>query len=230
MANYLSNKELLKYIHASKCTFSSFRSEEDHDYDLIIDDFEINDQIINQAKKARAKRLKIDLDSIQDQDLVFRIMTNRHIPQDKVKIKTNFPPFQHLRIDDDDYVIVVGKSHWSGGLENGEFCQTHGHLTDELVKAFMLLCQRIAMKTNWRGYSYIDEMQSAALLNLCAQGLKFDESRGNNPFAFYTTTVKNAFTKVLNTEKKSQKTRDSLLEANGLTPSHTRQTENSLGE
>lgn len=40
------------------------------------------------------------------------------------------------------------------------------------------------------GNTYIDEMRSQALLQLSQIGLQFDESRSDNPFAFYTTIIK----------------------------------------
>lgn len=42
-----------------------------------------------------------------------------------------------------------------------------------------------------QGQTYNDEMRSTALLQLSQVGLVFDESKGDNPFAFYTTTIKN---------------------------------------
>lgn len=41
------------------------------------------------------------------------------------------------------------------------------------------------------GNSYVDEMRSHALLQLSQIGLQFDESKSDNPFAFYTTSIKN---------------------------------------
>jgi len=41
------------------------------------------------------------------------------------------------------------------------------------------------------GNTYVDEMRSHALVQLSQVGLQFDESRSDNPFAFYTQIVKN---------------------------------------
>ena len=57
-------------------------------------------------------------------------------------------------------------------------------------------------------------------------GLKFDESKSDNPFAYYTAAITNSFTRVLNEEKKNQNIRDDILEINGLNPSWTRQMSN----
>ncbi len=87
----------------------------------------------------------------------------------------------------------------------------------------MLLCDRYSMRSNWRGYTYVDEMRSQALLQLSQIGLQFDESKSANPFAYYTAAITNSFTRILNLEKKSQNIRDDLLVKHGYNPSYTRQ-------
>ena len=101
-------------------------------------------------------------------------------------------------------------------------------MTNNLARMFMKLCERYGSKGNWRGYTYNDEMRSQALLQLSQVGLQFDESKSNNPFAYYTATITNSFTRVLNVEKRNQHLRDDILEMNNLNPSYTRQTENAI--
>jgi hypothetical protein len=143
--------------------------------------------------------------------------------------KCNFPPFQHFKIDENGTPYCVGKSHWKGDLETGEFCKEHGTMTNKLAHMFMKLCERYATRSNWRGYTYNDEMRSQALLQLSQIGLQFDESKSQNPFAYYTAAITNSFTRVLNIEKRNQNLRDDILEMNGLTPSYTRQGMSSWG-
>jgi hypothetical protein len=66
-------------------------------------------------------------------------------------------------------------------------------------------------------------MRSTALVQLAQIGLYFDESKSLNPFAYYTTSLSNSFTGVLNSEKRTQNIRDDLLQDNGYLPSFTRQ-------
>lgn len=73
------------------------------------------------------------------------------------------------------------------------------------------------------GNTYNDEMQCAALLQLSEVGLKFNEARSSNPFAYYTATITNSFTRVLNLEKRSQNIRDDILQDGGYMPSFSRQ-------
>jgi hypothetical protein len=66
-------------------------------------------------------------------------------------------------------------------------------------------------------------MKGQAILQLSQIGLQFDESKSNNPFAYYTAAVTNSFVRVINLEKRNQNIRDDILEMNELKPSHTRQ-------
>jgi hypothetical protein len=61
------------------------------------------------------------------------------------------------------------------------------------------------------------------LLQLSQIGLQFDESKSQNPFAYYTAAITNSFTRILNIEKKMQNIRDDILEINGLNRFWTRQ-------
>lgn len=274
--NYLNNKDMLREIHLSKISYCSFRDKLlDSQQDFIVEDLsEITPEVIEEAKEAKASRLTKEGTptkpaDIATTDLVFRVMTEEHIPlvpkkkskaaQTKAEKKakseavfddllededidelvdandpdielvpkrTNFPPFFHYRLDENNVPFVVGKSHWRGDLETGEFCQKHGKTTDNLAMMYMKLCERYGTRSNWRGYTYNDEMQGQALVQLTHIGLRFNELKSQNPFAYYTAVVTNSFTRVLNIEKRMQEIRDDILEANGMTPSWTRQLEN----
>jgi len=188
----------------------------------------------NGDKKVKLLELTPDYKSIPKTDVVIRIMTFDHIPLSPGRKKTtktradshdkvNFPPYQHWKYNDQDELICVGKSHWKGAIDTGIFCKDHGRITENLGKMFIKLSERYAQRSNWRGYTYVDEMKGQAILQLSQIGLQFDESKSENPFAYYTAAVTNSFTRILNIEKKSQNIRDDLLEENGLTPSMTRQ-------
>ena len=53
--------------------------------------------------------------------------------------------------------------------------------------------------------------------------IQFDESKSQNPFAYYTAAITNSFTRVLNLEKRNQNIRDDLLQEAGQLPSFSRQ-------
>ena len=239
---YLNNKDMLKQIHLSKATYGEFLTDDDINHDIIVPSIsKINIRTTAEAKRLRAKRLekltgeKLDPKKIKKHDVVFRVMTFDHIPNSnrktkpkniaESKAKCNFPPYQHWRYKEDGELMCVGKSHWKGGLQNGKFSCDHGKMTNELAKMLLLLTQRYGTRGNWRGYTYNDEMQGQALMQLSQIGLQFDESKSENPFAYYTAAITNSFTRILNVEKKNQALRDDILQENGMAPSHTRQIE-----
>lgn len=142
---------------------------------------------------------------------------------DMVHVKVNFPPFQHFRMDENKSFQCIGKSHWKGDLVTGEFNKDHGQITNKLARMYIMMCEKYAMKFNWRGYTYNDEMRNSAILQLTYVGLRFNEAKSANPFAYYTAAITNSFCRVLNSEKRNQNIRDDILEMNGLNPSWTRQ-------
>lgn len=253
--NYLNNKDILKEIHKSKNTFNSFLAEEYANYDIILPSIDkINRLTIAEAKRNKAKKLssaeyerrkglgekvkQADCEtlhtSITKEELIFRVMTFDHIPEEPgrkknpktvadTRVKLPFPPFQHYKFNDEGELILVGKSHWQGGMENGNFSLTHGKATNNLAMMWMKLVDRYATRGNVRGYTYNDEMKGQAILQLSQIGLQFDESKSDNPFAYYTAAVTNSFVRVINLEKRNQNIRDDILEMNDLSPSYTRQ-------
>jgi hypothetical protein len=190
--------------------------------------------ILAGGKKIPAKGFEIDYKKISKHDLVFRVTSFEHIPLAPGRKKTlkntadshekvNFPPFQHWKFDDNDNLICVGKSHWKGDLFTGEFNKEHGQMTNNLARMFIKLCERYATRGNVRGYTYNDEMRGQAILQLTQIGLQFDESKSDNPFAYYTAAVTNSFVRIINIEKRNQNIRDDILEMNGMNPSWSRQ-------
>lgn len=261
--NYLNNKDILKEIHNSKMTYCWIQDRvRYHGYDIIVEDFaDINKYTVIQAKENRANRIQsegyaeamathdkkdyrnkpkqkdfsVDPDSIATEDIVIRVMTYDHIPDDpdrkknpksisETKARVNFPPFKHYAYVNGE-LTEVARSHWRGDLDSGEFCAEHGKITHELGRMFLKLVERYSGRANWRGYSYVDEMRGQALVQLSYIGLFFNETKSNNPFAYYTAAVNNSFTSVLNQEKRNQSIRDDILVDQGHMPSYTRQME-----
>lgn len=255
--NYLNNRDIVKEIHKSKITYCCYEDKKYTDYDTIVSDINLLtdsslfektygsslddwiDEMIEAKNKKAIKELGIENPNYTKEDLVIRIMTFDHIPLDdewpedkpKKKLsdgykKVNFPPFVHVIFENGNLKTVLKSHH----MQDGTFCITHGKSTDKLGKMYYLLVEKIGQKSNWRNYSYLDDMKSSALLQLSMVGLQFNESRGTilNPFAFLTTCVYNTFKRVLNSEKKDRDLRDDLLENSGQAPSMSRQITNEL--
>ena len=174
---------------------------------------------LDDSKKGKKVAAYVD----EDEEPVLSEYDEPEEPKSTKYTKCNFPPFQHFKINNEGNHYCVGKSHWQGPIDTGSFNKEHGTMTNKLAHMFMKLCERYATRSNWRGYTYNDEMRSQALLQLSQIGLQFDESKSQNPFAYYTAAITNSFTRVLNIEKRNQNLRDDILEMNNLNPSYTRQ-------
>lgn len=172
---------------------------------------------------------KVKPDTISVDDLVFRVLGFDHIPLAPGRkknpksvadnhVKLNFYPFKHYIIEN-GAAKEVGRSH----SKKGKFSLEHGSITNKLAQMFILMVNKYGQRGNWRGYTYIDEMKGQALLQLAQMGLQFDEYKSDNPFSYYTASVSNSFTRVLNLEKKNQDLRDDLLIDSGASPSFSRQ-------
>ncbi len=181
------------------------------------------------ADKPKLSEHKVKPDTISVDDLVFRVLTFDHIPLAPGRkknpksvadnyIKLNFYPFKHYIIEN-GAAKEVGRSHF----RKGKFNLEHGSITPKLARMFILMVNKYGQRGNWRGYTYIDEMKGQALLQLAQMGLQFDEYKSDNPFSYYTASVSNSFTRVLNLEKKNQDLRDDLLIDSGASPSFSRQ-------
>ena len=259
--NYLNNKDILKEIHNSKMSYCYIADDKYSEYDIILDDVKkINRNSIKAARENKAskqqaasyqsamvdfandtttkvkpkqKDFAVDPKSIPVDDLVFRVMTYEHIPDEEgrkknpkneaeEKSRVNFPPFKHYAYINDE-LVEVARSHWKGSLSNGYFDPSHGKITNKLGTMFLKLVERYSHRANWRGYTYVDEMRGQALVQLSQIGLQFNEAKSDNPFAYYTAAVNNSFTRVLNIEKRNQTIRDDILIEQGHLPSFGRQ-------
>lgn len=185
------------------------------------------------GEKIKQADCEVDYKKIPKGDVIFRIMTFDHIPGNSTRKKNpkstadkhdkvNFPPFQHWKFDENDELVCVGKSHWRGDLSKGKFDKDAGQITSNLAKMMITLCERYATRGNVRGYTYNDEMKGQAILQLTQIGLQFDESKSDNPFAYFTAAVTNSFVRIINIEKRNQNIRDDILEMNGMNPSYSR--------
>lgn len=100
-------------------------------------------------------------------------------------------------------------------------CKKTGKLSSKLSKMLWMIAERYSYSPSFANYSFREDMVSFAVMNLCANWYKFDESRSDspNPFAFYTTAVYRSFLQYLADEKKQRNIRDELLIEHGANPS-----------
>ena len=190
--NYLNNKDMLKQIHISKSNYSWFEDrDKHHQHDIILYSTKEIADSVEQARQNKAKRLQklawdanddkklkqvdfeVDPTSFTEDEIVFRVMTFEHIPDEPGrkanpktvadhKVKLPFPSFKHYTFVDGK-LNEVGISHHN---KEKEFDLSAGKITAVLATMYIKLVERYSQRSNWRGYTYIDEMRGQALLQL----------------------------------------------------------------
>jgi len=104
-------------------------------------------------------------------------------------------------------------------LKELEISNKQGKMTDNLTRMLMMLTHRFAMKGRFANYTYNEDMQAFALLTIVKVWRGFDPTKSNNPFAYFTQTIKNAFFQFDNLERKQRDIRDEILVSHGESPS-----------
>ncbi len=94
-------------------------------------------------------------------------------------------------------------------IESGE-----KDVPEDISLTIYQICSRLATKANFCGYSYKDDMVMFAFEQCFKNVRKFDPSKSNNPFAYFTQIAYNAFIKIINDEKKQQAIKMYLAKSN----------------
>ena len=80
----------------------------------------------------------------------------------------------------------------------------------ELCLAFQKIINKIATRSNFRGYTDLEDMKQNAFLNILKYGRNFNADKFN-PFSYYTTMIFNDFVKYINKENKLKKDKIKML-------------------
>lgn len=102
-----------------------------------------------------------------------------------------------------------------------ERCNLQDRMTERFGHQMTTLAHRYSQRPEYANYSYNNDMQAFALLTVCKVWRSFDATKSQNPFAYFTQTIKHAFFQFLNSEKKVRSIRDSLLIEQGDNPSYS---------
>jgi len=103
-----------------------------------------------------------------------------------------------------------------------------GKVTNELAAMFQLIATKYSFYYSFAKYSFREDMVAFAVMNLVANGLKFDETR-TNPFSYYTTAIYHSFLQYLAQEKNHRNIRDALLTQTGASGSFAYDDESRAG-
>jgi len=124
------------------------------------------------------------------------------------EIKANEKPAKRkkrLKPTDRDYLsnevftnLVV---EWIADNKDG----VHVPMKDELVNSFNKLINNYAKHRWFSGYSYLDDMKSAAFVRCLKYGHNFNIEKSTNAFSYFTQVIHNSFRKMVEEERTQQK-------------------------
>lgn len=77
-------------------------------------------------------------------------------------------------------------------------------IPNDIALCFMALSNNYAKKANFYHISFKEDMVSEAILTCVINVHKFDPSKSDNPFSYFTTAVHNAFLQRINKENRQQ--------------------------
>jgi len=75
-------------------------------------------------------------------------------------------------------------------------------VSNYIGQSILLICNNLAKKPNFSGYTYKQDMISDGIIDCIAAVDNFDPDRTNNPFAYFTQIAWNAFIRRIQKEKK----------------------------
>lgn len=96
-------------------------------------------------------------------------------------------------------VIIHYKNDLKESIKNGVDKPIVPNYIGECI---ILICNNLAKKPNFSGYTYKQDMISDGIMDCIAAVDNFDPDKTNNPFAYFTQIAWNAFIRRIHKEKK----------------------------
>ena len=93
---------------------------------------------------------------------------------------------------------------------------TDNKVYEELGKAFRLIAENMAKKSNFKGYKFRDDMISEACETCVRYFRNFDVDKYNNPFGYFTHTINNSFIKTIVREKENTQRQAYIVTMSGV--------------
>jgi len=157
-----------------------------------------------------------------------KIIKNRRRGRGKIKITkrqlvdnselvqelVNFRASYEKEVNDHKNKIKERKKKGASATEIKKLEQKEifGTPSERLGEIFVNLVDNFATKTNFSGYTYLEEMKSRAIFFLLKYSKNFDPAKSKNAFAYCTQFVYHAFLQVIKKEKKHIETKKALVE------------------
>lgn len=93
--------------------------------------------------------------------------------------------------------------HYKAELKEAERLEkTKPIVPNYIGQSIMLICNNLAKKPNFSGYTYKEEMISDGVIDCISAVDNFNPDKTNNPFAYFTQIAWNAFLRRIQKEKK----------------------------
>lgn len=109
----------------------------------------------------------------------------------------------------DFYNAIIEYQNTLKEIENKE---DYPKVPKYIAECIIEISRRIASKKNFNGYSYVDEMIADGIENGLASIEKFNPEKSDNPFAYFSQIIINAFIRRIKTEKKHSYIKHASLE------------------
>lgn len=75
-------------------------------------------------------------------------------------------------------------------------------IPNDIARQFLAIATKLGSRYNFAGYTFRDDMESAAIFACCAKIRKFNPEIGTNAFAYFTNVCWRAMVDVINYEQK----------------------------
>lgn len=137
--------------------------------------------------------------------------------RNRVRGKGKIKIIKRQRVDNKELVIELVK-----------FKET-GVASERLGELFLDLVDNFATRSNFSGYSYLEEMKSRAIFFLLSYSRSFNPEKSNNAFAYCTQIAKNAFRQVIKKENRHAETKKNFVEEFFRNVDYSRHQDNLLG-
>jgi len=95
--------------------------------------------------------------------------------------------------------IIEYKTKLAAAIKNNEQMP---QVTNYIGQSILLICNNLAKKPNFSGYTYKQDMISDGIHDCIAAVDNFNPDKTNNPFAYFTQIAWNAFLRRIQKEKK----------------------------
>jgi hypothetical protein len=89
-------------------------------------------------------------------------------------------------------------------------------IPDYIGKCFLQICNKLGTRSNFAGYTYVDEMIDDAIENCVMAVHGFNPAKSINPFAYFSQIAWNAFVRRIKKEKKETYVKHKNFEMNNL--------------